>query len=92
MPAAKGTILQSAISKRRKIKLIYSTMPRYKIKVKSSESVAQVWVPVSAISKEEAQRISLARCSGRGFSPDLKTLIQISEEDYQKLAGKVQNA
>jgi hypothetical protein len=65
-------------------------MPRFKIKVKSSQSVAQVWVPVSACSKEEAQRISMARCAGRGFSPDLQTLTQITEEDYSKLVGKAE--
>jgi hypothetical protein len=47
-------------------------------------------VPVSAISKEEAQRISLARCSGRDFSPDLTTLTQITENDYNNLIGKAQ--
>lgn len=52
-------------------------MPRYKIKVKSSQQVAQVWVPVSAMSEAEAIRISQARCAGRGFAPDLNTITQI---------------
>ncbi len=65
-------------------------MQRYKIKLKSSTTNKELWIPITALTKEEALLIALDRCilSKNFFSTLDETLTEISQEEYEQMISK----